>query len=150
MINRYNYQPFVQFQNCFRHHKRRFRILTLLGRSWNRWCDCNNIRIASVLTHLLSVKWRRMNFQSARRRREAMRWHRWLTTTWQMEIQTSHLTKCKCVSTLGIRGHEIMPSLVMYSGIWSAPYDNFSGNICWNIMDSRTRIPSKSCLYYSW
>lgn len=30
-----------------------------------------------------------------------MRWHRWPTTTWQMEIQASHLTKCKCVSTLG-------------------------------------------------
>ena len=30
-----------------------------------------------------------MNFQSARRRNEAMRWHRRLTITQQMEIQTA-------------------------------------------------------------
>ena len=55
----------------------------------------------SVLYHSLSAKWRRMNFQSARRRNEAMRWHRRLTTTQQMEIQASHYAKCEWYSTLG-------------------------------------------------
>ena len=43
----------------------------------------------SVLTHLLSAKWHRINFQSA------MRWHCLPATTQQMEIQASHLAKCK-------------------------------------------------------
>ena len=45
---------------------------------------------ARVSTSIIHANWRhvsrRINFHSARRRNEAMRWHRRLTTTQQMEI----------------------------------------------------------------
>ena len=69
-----------------------------------------------MTTHLLSDKWRRMDFQTARRLNEAMRWllsqggtrlredslwpDRWVKPTLQMEIRASHLAKYKCVCTL--------------------------------------------------
>jgi len=42
-----------------------------------------------------------MNFQSERRLNEAMRWHRCVRPTRQMEIQASHLAKYEHVSTPG-------------------------------------------------
>ena len=61
---------------------------------------CWILYMAIVLTRSFSAKWRRMNFQSARRLNEAMRWLRRVKPTLQMEIPASHLGKCKCVSTL--------------------------------------------------
>lgn len=56
--------------------------------------------------HVLAVDYKenaenqQINLLQSSRFGEAMRWHRWPTTTQQMEIQASHLAKCKCVSTL--------------------------------------------------
>ena len=55
---------------------------------------------SDLLTRSFSAKWRRMNFQSARRLNEAMRWHRHLKPTQQMKIQASHFAKYEQVSTL--------------------------------------------------
>ena len=69
---------------------------------------------ASVLTRSFSAKWRRMSFQSARRLNKAMRRHRWVRPTRQMEIQTSHLAKYEHVSTLvWLENSSIYPNYIL-------------------------------------
>ena len=63
--------------------------------------------ISGILPHSPSAEWCRMNFHPVRQRSEAMRRcgdaairrHRRLTASQQVEIQASHYAKCKCFHT---------------------------------------------------